>query len=210
MELDDLKSVWKSVPEEKKYDQTAIFEMLKKRSSSIIKYLFIFTSIEFLLVLGFTISSLLKGKLFTGEIVSFDNSSAYFNFIGGSALTLVFTILFLYLNYRTYKKITINDSINGLMKQIISFRRIVNIFIFFILFALIIVSIPYYYELGRNIYIEQVGTTYNHDKAQIIGYLAVAIASFFLVIITLIYYGLIYWFFLRKLSKNLSDLKEIN
>lgn len=210
MDLDDLKSAWKAVPEEKKYDQKAIFEMLKKKSSSTIKYLFIFTFIEFVLVLGFTISSLFKGKLLTGDTISFDNSPAFYNYAIGSGITILFSFLFLFLNYRTYKRINVNNSIHGLMKQIITFRRIVNIFIFFVLLALIVVSIPYYFELGKNIYITGVGPTFNQGKALLFGYLAVFIAMLFLIFITVIYYGLIYWFFLRKLSQNLKDLKEIN
>lgn len=210
MDLDDLKSAWKAVPEEKKYDQTAIFEMLKKKSSSTIKYLFIFTFVEFVLVLFFTLTSLFKGKLLSGDTISFDDSPAFYNYAVGSAITIVFTLFFLFLNYRTYKNININNSIHGLMKQIIQFRRMVNIFIFFVVFALIIVSVPYYYELGKNVYISGVGSSFNGVKAQLFGYLAIFIAIIFLIFITVIYYGLIYWFFLRKLSQNLNDLKEIN
>ena len=210
MELDDFKSAWKTVPNEKKYNKNAIFDMLKKKSSSTIKWLFIFTFIEFMMVLLFTISSLLKGKLFTGENLTFENSTAYYNFSIGTVFTLLFTIFFLIYNYKTYKSININKSTKELIVQISKFRRVVNFFILFILLALVAVSIPYYYELGINIYLEKVGSNYDNQKAQTIGAVAVGLAIFFLLIITSIYYGFIHWFFLRKLSKNLKDLNEIN
>lgn len=210
MELDDFKSAWKTVPNEKKYNKDAIFEMLKKNSSSTVKWLFIFTFIEFIFVLIFIISSIIKGKLLTGENLTLENSTAYFNFIVGTIFTLIFTVLFLFFNYKTYKKININKSTKELIEQITKFRKLVNLFILFILIALIAVSIPYYYQLGMNIYIEKAGINFDHTKAQTIGYIAVALAIVFLLIITTIYYSFIHWFFLRKLSKNLKDLNEIN
>lgn len=95
------------------------------------------------------------------------------------------------------------------MDQIIGYRKMVNIFIFLIVVALISVSIPYYFELGRNIYIEKIGSGFDLDKANTVGYIAVAIAIIFILLITAIYYGVIYWLFLRKLTKNLNELKDI-
>lgn len=210
MELDDFKSAWKTVPNEKKYNQKAIFEMLKKKSSSTIKWLFLFTLIEFLMVLTFTVTSLIKGRMFTGENLSFENSTAYFNFTIGTLFNLVFTLFFLWYNYKTYRKMNINTSTKALIVQISKFRKFVNLFILFILIALIAVSVPYYYELGINIYTEKVGSHYDASKAQTIGIVSVTLSIIFLMIITTIYYGFIHWFFLRKLSQNLNDLNEIN
>lgn len=198
MELDDLKSAWKSVPEQNTYNQKDIFEMMKKKSSSIIKWLFIFTAIEFLFVLIFTVYTISTEKILAN------------NYLVGSSITIIITLIFLYIIYKTYKKININNSFSRLINQIIKFRRMVNIFILTILIALIITSIPYYYQLGQDIYINKIGINYDSEKAILIGYLAVFIAIIFLIIITSVYYIIIYFLFIKKLEKNLSQLKEVN
>lgn len=209
MELDDLKSAWKSIPDEKKYDRDTIFNMLKKKSSSTIQWFFKFTLVEFILVILFTVMSIFKGKLINGEELSLENSLVYRNYIIGSVSTIIFTFFFLIYSYNTYKKINVNDSVKNLMDHIIRYRKMVNIFIFLIVIALISVSIPYYFELGKNIYIDKIGNSFNIDKANTVGYIAVTIAIIFILLITSIYYGIIYWLFLRKLSKNLNELKDI-
>lgn len=209
MELDDLKSAWKSIPDEKKYDRDKIFNMLKKKSSSTIQWFFKFTLVEFVLVILFTLSSIFKGKLIFGDDLSLESTEVYRNYIIGSVLTIVFTFLFLTYSYFTYKRIKINESVKNLMNQIVNYRKIVNIFIFLIVLALISVSIPYYYELGINLYTDKIGIDYDFNKAKTVGYISVAIAIVFIFLITSIYYGLIYWLFLRKLSKNLNELKDI-
>lgn len=209
MELDDLKSAWKSIPDEKKYDRDKIFNMLKKKSSSTIQWFFKFTLVEFVLVILFTLSSIFKGKLIFGDDLSLESTEVYRNYIIGSVLTIVFTFLFLTYSYFTYKRIKINESVKNLMNQIVNYRKIVNFFIFLIVLALISVSIPYYYELGINLYTDKIGIDYDFNKAKTVGYISVAIAIVFIFLITSIYYGLIYWLFLRKLSKNLNELKDI-
>lgn len=210
MELDDLKSAWKSIPEQNNYKNDDIFKMMKKKSSSTIKWLFTFTLIEFIIVLLFTITSLIRREVSTNFSISINNSSIYHNYITGSIITIVFTLIFLIIIHKTYKKISINNSIKELTSQIIKFRKMVNLFILIILFSLIIVSIPYYFHLGQDIYLSKAGLNYDTNKATLIGYVSVLIAILFLIIISSIYYAIIYFFFLKKLSNNLNQLKEFN
>ena len=210
MELDDLKSAWKAVPEEKKYNSDKIFEMLKKKSSSTIQWLFKFTLIEFILVILFTLISIIKGELITNNSIVSKNSDVFNNYLIGSVCTIAITFVFLIFSYNTYRKININKSVKDLIHYIVRYRKIVNIFIFFIVIALISISIPYYFELGKNVYITKIGNNFDINKANTIGYISVFIAIIFIIIITTIYYGVIYFFFLRKLSKNLIELKDIS
>lgn len=210
MELDDFKSAWKSIPEEKTYNKQEIFEMLKKKSSSTVKWLLVFTLIEFSLVILFTTFSLIKGELITGEKIILENGKIANNYIIGSVATLIFTIMFIFFSFKTYQKINMNNSIKTLIEQIIAFRKVINLFILFIVMALIAVSIPYYFKLGINIYTSKVGQNFTLEQANTFGYLSVGVAIIFIIIITLLYYALLHWFFLRKLAQNLKDLKDIN
>lgn len=210
MELEDLKSAWKAVPEEKTYNKQAIFEMMKQKSSSTIKWLFLFTLAEFILVLLFTGISLFNEKLINGQNLSNADESVYTNYIIGSVVTILFTLIFLGYSFITYRKININNTIMDLMNQIIRFRKTINFFILFIVLSLITISIPYYFNLGKNLYIEKMGVSFNMEQANTVGYIAVAVAIVFIIIITTIYYGFIYFVFLRKLKQNLKALEEIN
>ncbi|MBQ0147379.1 MAG: hypothetical protein KBS93_02835, partial [Flavobacteriaceae bacterium] len=111
MELDDLKSAWNSIPEEKTYNKQDIFDMLKKKSSSTIKWLFLFTIFELALVLFFTMLSIAKRKLINGDIISPNENFISNNYIVGSAFTIIISVIFIAYTYKTYRKININNSI---------------------------------------------------------------------------------------------------
>jgi len=123
----------------------------------------------------------------------------------------VITFGFLVMAYRYFKKIDLNQSVVDLMKNIISFRRLVNLFILFTVLSLIVSSAPFYYELGQSIYLAK----HAHDiqpivnNAAVYGWIAIITAVAFIVIIGTVYYGIIYFLFLRKLQQNMKELKEM-
>ena len=154
MELDDLKSIWGSIKEEEKFDQNQIFQMLKKKSSTTIKWLFIFTFCEFILFISYNLYVLISGKsLFNNEVKSLVEQKTIHNYEIASVLGIAITFGFLVMAYRYFRKIDLNQSVVDLMKNIISFRRLVNLFILFTVLSLIISSAPFYYELGQSIYL---------------------------------------------------------
>ncbi|MFV0218754.1 hypothetical protein OBK23_03575 [Empedobacter falsenii] len=212
MELDDLKSIWGSIKEEEKFDQNQIFQMLKKKSSTTIKWLFIFTFFEFILFLVYNLYVLISGKnFFNNEVKTLVEEKTINNYEIASVFSIVITFGFLVMAYRYFKKIDLNQSVVDLMKNIISFRRLVNLFILFTVLSLIVSSSPFYYELGQSIYLAK----HAHDiqpilnNAAIYGWIAIITAVAFIVIIGTVYYGIIYFLFLRKLQQNMKELKEM-
>ncbi|MBO6213423.1 hypothetical protein [Algoriella sp.] len=212
MELDDLKSIWGSIKEEEKFDQNQIFQMLKKKSSTTIKWLFIFTFCEFILFIGYNLYILISGKsLFANEVKTLVEQKTINNYEIASVLGIVITFGFLVMAFRYFKKIDLNQSVVDLMKNIISFRRLVNLFILFTVLSLIISSAPFYYELGQSIYLAKHANDIKPlvENASIYGWIAIITAVAFIIIIGTIYYGIIYFLFLRKLQQNLKELREI-
>ncbi len=212
MELDDLKSIWGSIKEEEKFDRNQIFQMLKKKSSTTIKWLFIFTFCEFIIFLGYNLYILISGEdFYNSEIKSLVEEKTINNYEIASVFGIVITFGFLIMAYRYFKKIDLNQSVVELMKNIISFRRLVNLFILFTVLSLIVSSAPFYYELGKAIYIAKHANDIQPIAANpaIYGWIAIITAVAFIVIIGTVYYGLIYFLFLRKLQQNLRELKEI-
>ncbi|WP_038337223.1 MULTISPECIES: hypothetical protein [Empedobacter] len=212
MELDDLKSIWGSIKEEEKFDQNQIFQMLKKKSSTTIKWLFIFTFFEFILFLVYNLYVLISGKnFFNNEVKTLVEEKTINNYEIASVFSIVTTFGFLVMAYRYFKKIDLNQSVVDLMKNIISFRRLVNLFILFTVLSLIVSSAPFYYELGQSIYLAK----HAHDiqpivnNAAVYGWIAIITAVAFIVIIGTVYYGIIYFLFLRKLQQNMKELKEM-
>ena len=212
MELDDLKSIWGSIKEEEKFDQNQIFQMLKKKSSTTIKWLFIFTFCEFILFISYNLYVLISGKsLFNNEVKSLVEQKTIHNYEIASVLGIAITFVFLVMAYRYFRKIDLNQSVVDLMKNIISFRRLVNLFILFTVLSLIISSAPFYYELGQSIYLAKHANDIKPlvENATIYGWIAIITAVAFIVIIGTVYYGIIYFLFLRKLQQNLRELREI-
>ncbi len=212
MELDDLKSIWGSIKEEEKFDQNQIFQMLKKKSSTTIKWLFIFTFCEFILFIGYNLYVLISGKnLFNNEVKSLVEQKTIHNYEIASVLGIAITFGFLVMAYRYFRKIDLNQSVVDLMKNIISFRRLVNLFILFTVLSLIISSAPFYYELGQSIYLAKHANDIKPlvENATIYGWIAIITAIAFIIIIGTVYYGIIYFLFLRKLQQNLRELREI-
>ena len=212
MELDDLKSIWGSIKEEEKFDQNQIFQMLKKKSSTTIKWLFIFTFCEFILFISYNLYVLISGKsLFNNEVKSLVEQKTIHNYEIASVLGIAITFGFLVMAYRYFRKIDLNQSVVDLMKNIISFRRLVNLFILFTVLSLIISSAPFYYELGQSIYLAKHANDIKPlvENATIYGWIAIITAIAFIIIIGTVYYGIIYFLFLRKLQQNLRELREI-
>ena len=212
MELDDLKSIWGSIKEEEKFDQNQIFQMLKKKSSTTINWLFIFTFCEFILFISYNLYVLISGKsLFNNEVKSLVEQKTIHNYEIASVLGIAITFGFLVMAYRYFRKIDLNQSVVDLMKNIISFRRLVNLFILFTVLSLIISSAPFYYELGQSIYLAKHANDIKPlvENATIYGWIAIITAVAFIIIIGTVYYGIIYFLFLRKLQQNLRELREI-
>ena len=191
MELDDLKSIWGSIKEEEKFDQNQIFQMLKKKSSTTIKWLFIFTFCEFILFISYNLYILISGKsLFNNEVKSLVEQKTIHNYEIASVLGIAITFVFLVMAYRYFRKIDLNQSVVDLMKNIISFRRLVNLFILFTVLSLIISSAPFYYELGQSIYLAKHANDIKPlvENATIYGWIAIITAVAFIVIIGTVYY----------------------
>ena len=101
MELDDLKSIWGSIKEEEKFDRNQIFQMLKKKSSTTIKWLFIFTFCEFILFLGYNLYILISGKnFFNNKIQNLVEQNTINNYEIASVFSIAITFGFLVMAYK--------------------------------------------------------------------------------------------------------------
>ena len=147
--LDLLKKDWDNESSKTKLSVTAIYAMLRKKSSSIVKTLFYISVAE--LVFWILVNSI---PYFTSDTykqrldVVFQND---YIFTGLNIISYAIILLFIYLLYKSYKSISITDSAKKLMESILKTRKIIK---YYVLYNLIVAGlsliIGFYYALHNT------------------------------------------------------------
>ena len=145
-ELELLKQDWKrqenSLPH---VDENEIRKMMHKKSTSIVKWIFVISIVEFL----FWISLELIGN--------YENANQQMQILGieafykvSSVINYVMIFVFISLFFINFRKISANDSIKGLMKNIINTRKTVRFYVWYnIIFFSIVFLFAGFIVLGQ-------------------------------------------------------------
>ncbi|MCA6069057.1 beta-carotene 15,15'-monooxygenase [Chryseobacterium sp. RG1] len=216
-DLDSFKKTWQEQPVQEKYDNTEILQMLNKKSRNYVKYIFWISVVELLFFSGIGLFYIIKGdesnsflKLLerlgaqkTPEIISnFD--TIYFAI---KILSLLVTAYFVYKFYQNYHKIKIEENLKGLITRIIKFKKTVNAFILISIAILLVFIITFtafiFYALNSQ-NIEPKGS----DLMIVIA--IIIVSTVLCVLLIWLYYKLVYGIIIRKLDRNLKQLKEID
>lgn len=215
-ENDFLKSIWQSQKEEKTYDSKAIFKMIHRKSINAVQWLFIITVIEFMIGISISLWLLLSGKhFFSNEKIDLVGQAEYTKMENFSHLGIIGSIFLIAIVFYFYRKISSTLAVQQLIQNIINFRKTVIGFIIFWLVLIIILITPIMISLGANTYLSQNDTQHLSIEeakamAQKIGYITATFNIIIILIFSAIYYGFIYGTFLKRLGKNLKELKSIN
>ncbi len=210
-ELDLLKKDWKknehSFP---KITEQEIYAMLHKKSSSIVKWIFIISILEVIawsLISFFTADENYLKTLESYHIKTLVNTFTVINYI------VIFFFIFLF--YRNFKSINTTDSVKSLMKNILKTRKTVQYYIWYNLVMIGIIFITM--MVATCIYDERFnrmsGQFEGNDQGMlfwmmILGFTIVFFGIF--VGIIWLFYRLVYGFLLRRLYKNYEELKKID
>ena len=199
-ELELLKKDWKrqeaTLP---KVTAQEIYPMLLKKSSSIIKWIFLISIVEF--VFWMLLSIFLKGPSYSDLNIESSGLRLFENIfltVHGSVL-LYFIIQF----YKNFKSIKSTDSAAQLMKSILRTRKAVKHFIFTNLVLFIIGAI-----ITTKFIISLNTDTFNtiSETTLLLG-LAVAIILFSALLWFI--YSKVYGIFLRRLQVNYKELEKM-
>ncbi|RZJ65171.1 MAG: hypothetical protein EOO50_14770 [Flavobacterium sp.] len=207
-ELDLLKKDWKR--NENAYNQVTekeIYVMLHKKSSSIVKWILIISILEVLLWTVVSSWSSTDEYLIASGHEDLVRYFTIFNFVNYGVI-----LVFIYLFYRNYIRISTTASTKILMDDIIRTRKTVNYYVWYNL-SMIVLSLivgfiiaflcnPDAEELRKGIAQD------NAALAIIIGLLALCIVIFSG--LAWLFYRLIYGILLRKLLANYKELKKID
>lgn len=212
-QLELLKQQWKDREQElPKLSYAEIYAMLLKKSSSIVKWIFIISIIEIVFWIGLNFiipessREINKGMGLT-KVFMFINIIHYTIFAG-----------FIYMFYKNYQAIQATDAIKELMQKILKTRRIVRYFVYYNIGVslLIMVGVNIYYYFNKEHLFELMQATMFADNpnldlesfSTVFFVSQIVVGIIFLGIIALIYY-LVYGLMLRRLKKNYVELEKM-
>ena len=207
-DLDLLKEDWKkqekSLPR-LSYDE--IYKMIWKKSSSIVKWIFVISILEFFL--GAILNIVLADEEYWQQMEKY--SLTEFTIIV-YVISYLITFYFIYRFYRNYQRISTTDNASQLMKNILKTRKTVKYYIGFILISSGVVFLITMFLMLRNHAMNAETTTrdMSFDATQwliFIGGTLLALAIL-LGVIWLIY-RVVYGILLRRLHKNYRELKKL-
>ena len=208
-ELKRLKKDWKENLKFPKLSKEEIYKLLHKKSSSIVKRIFVFSLIEFgfWTLLSFVIKDNEAQQRF--DQYEMDHITLPLMVIG-----YAFLIYFFFMFYKNYKSISTTASSKGLMEQILKTRKTVKHYVIFnLLFLYISIVIGLFIELNNNpdVALRTAEFTASGDYYIFYG-IMLATTLLMMALLTAIllgFYYLIYGILLKKLKNNYKELKKI-
>ncbi len=201
-DLKQFKKVWQAQEyADKQLDSDTITKMIHKRSSSIVKWIFYISLIEFIVLTLINIF----GKTYRSEL-DLKELGLYHFMVGiGIFVGYLIPLYFIYQFYKNYKSISVNSTTKELIYSILKTRKTVKYYIITILsvvtFALlystyVILQAPEYVEI-----IERFG-----DNGSLLVWGLVVLLILFFVGIILLAYLLLYGILLKRLKSNYKEL----
>lgn len=209
-ELELLKKDWQK--EENSYPKLTyneIYKMILKKSSSIVKWIFIISILEF--VFWVFISFALKYSGVNDDMVSIESSTI---FIVLSIVSYIVLAYFFYRFYMNYRTINTTDNATRLMENILKTRRTVKHYVAFNLIAMVVsvaILLPYFMNNDPNTKTIIEKATANGEIFKFYaGIIIVTLLMLAVVIgVLLLFYWLIYGILLKRLNKNYRELKKL-
>lgn len=209
-ELELLKKDWKKQGDKlPKLTHKELYGMLLKKSSSIVKWIFIISLLEF--VFWTLLSLSLKGS---ESMQRFEEYGANAIFIGLTIVSYIILAYFFYRFYMNYKNISATDDVRSLMKNILRTRKTVKQYVGFNLIFLFISTFTILgIQFNKD---EQMLSVMEKASAngELFKFYATTILATLLVLgiaigLILLLYYLIYGILLKRLNKNYDELKKL-
>ncbi|AWX45632.1 hypothetical protein HME9304_02659 [Flagellimonas maritima] len=209
-ELELLKKDWQNKEEHlPKLSYDEIYKMIWKKSSSIVKWIFYISLIEFIFWAGINIIFSDPESMQDLKAMHIYNAMMVLNFVNYAVI-----LYFIYKFYRNYKKISFTDSSKKLMRTILNVKRTVtqyvwfNLIIFTATMVISIYGVLIYGEQGKEIMdiaLEQGSETTFWSLVILISIVFIAI----LLLLIWLFYKLLYGILLRRLKANYNELKKL-
>ncbi|MGY0392810.1 hypothetical protein ACW5R3_09675 [Bizionia sp. KMM 8389] len=210
-ELDLLKKDWqKNADTFPKLSYNDIYKMILKKSSSIVKWIFIISLLEFLFWIG--ISFVFKDS---DSMERYNNYDADYVIIPLTVIGYIILAYFFYSFFKNYRTISVTDSAKKLMENILKTRETVKHYVAFnLLYLIASVVVVLFIEFDQDQQLINLansasanGETFKFYTLFTLTVLAFLVA---VILILLIFYWLIYGILLNRLNKNYTELKKLD
>jgi NADH:ubiquinone oxidoreductase subunit K len=209
-ELDLLKRAWKK--DAHAYEQVTenqIYQMIHKRSSSIVKWILMISIAELILWSGLSLLTVDESYLKTLEMYHI-----YTLFQVMTVANYVVLLAFIYFFYKNFKTISTTDTVKKLMNSIIKTRKTVQYYIWYNLSMIAIIFVIV--SISQIMYDPNINKALSNIDYADSNIFWIIIALSYLVLFALIFgffwlfYRLIYGFLMKRLYKNYEELKKIH
>ncbi len=209
-ELELLKRDWKKKEVElPKFSRAEIYPMILKRSTSIVKWIFYISILEFVF---WTFLNIITSDSDSWQEMR--SNHTYYFMMGLTVLSYVVLAYFIYKFYTNYKRISFTDSSKKLMKTILDTKRTVTQYVWFNLsiFMISLLGLMYgtlrYGPDGERIH--QVALQTEHETLfwVLVCFLCLISTAVFLVLLWF-FYKLLYGILLKELRKNYNELGQM-
>jgi len=211
-ELDLLKKDWdKSTKKYPNLSKEEIYSIISKRSSSIVKWIFIISILEF--ILWTALSFFGDNTEVLEKIQANDFAFIYYTMI---IISYIIIFVFMYLFYKNYRNIAVTENTKVLMEKILKTRKTVKQYVIYNLSMMaLVILLGIIMELSTSPE-TQILLTDIESKGEnniFIFYLIITIVSLIAIAVILSlflgFYYLIYGLLLKRLKKNYKELKII-
>lgn len=215
-DINYLKKTWQQENVSSKYNSSEILQMLNKKSRNYVKYILWISIAEFLLFLGITVYYIFNGnegksfinilsKLGIHRTYKLENDFNNIYFVM-KIISLFVTAFFVFKFYKNYHNINVEENLKKFIIQIIKFKKTVNLFIFInilllIFFTLILTGFVISTLHEQNIHLNNPTLT-----GFIVG---LAVSMVMCIALIWFYYRIVYGIIMKRLSKNLEQLRVI-
>lgn len=199
--LENLKDLWQSQPQAGvSYSKEDILNMVRKKSSSIVKWILIISILEFLIPYVLILFTDLETPSRVYAEYDLENLTNYY-----TAVHFVIILGFFYVFYKNYRSISADSSVKSLLADILRTRRTVKYYIYYNLVMMGILGLHSFYVIMNS-------ESFLSKLPENADITIVWVTALFLYALVLFlfwcFYRLIYGFFLRKLKRNYAELKK--
>ena len=208
-ELENIKKHWQeSKQEHPKLSYDTISQMLLKKSSSIVKWIFIISVLELLfwISLNFLIPESQKAII---EDMGISNIVFYSNIVH-----FIIFGLFIYFFYKNFIAIQVTNSTKKLMQSILKTRKTVRYFVIYNVGMFVVASIvmnTFFYKSSDQLYevMDFASKGVPQDSFASVFIISQIIVGILFVGVLMFFYWLVYGILLGRLNKNYKELKKM-
>lgn len=215
-DLDDLKSSWQQQAAPQRYNEQDIEIMLSKSSGNYVKYILWICIAEFAIILGANIYYSFAGETSDGLKQMFHRLGIRHTesfalsirklYTALQITSLVMSAVFAVIFYRNYRKINVEENLKKFILQIIRFRKSVNFFILANIGLVVLFTLALGYFTFSVLARQDITWSHPTVRSLLIMYGILLLLS---VLLMWVYYRIVYGMLLRRLGRNLEQLKKI-